>query len=51
MLSGLLFPSILVLVLMSMVIDYFSGCKRARSFGIVTQIKIIGEPPLVFSGQ
>jgi hypothetical protein len=31
----LLFPGILVLVLLLMVIDYFNGCARARSFGIV----------------
>jgi len=33
-----------------MVIDYFNGCARARSLGIAAQIKIMGEPPLVFSG-
>jgi hypothetical protein len=38
-LFGLLFPSILV----SMVIDYFNGCTRARSLGIAAQIKIMGE--------
>jgi hypothetical protein len=31
-------------------IDYFNGCARARSLGIVAQIKIMGEPPLVFTG-
>jgi hypothetical protein len=30
-------------------IDYFNGCVRARSLGIVAQIKIMGEPPLVFT--
>jgi hypothetical protein len=33
-----------------MVIDYFNGCGRTRSLGIAAQIKIIGEPLLVFSG-
>jgi hypothetical protein len=32
-----------------MLIDYFNGCARARSLGIVTQIKIMGEPSLVFT--
>jgi hypothetical protein len=31
-------------------IDYFNGCVRARSLGIAAQIKIMGEPPLVFTG-
>jgi hypothetical protein len=31
-------------------IDYFNGCARARSFGIAAQIKIMGEPSLVFIG-
>jgi hypothetical protein len=31
-------------------IDYFNGCARARSLGIAAQIKIMGEPPLVFTG-
>jgi hypothetical protein len=31
-----------------MVIDYFNGCACARSLGIVVQIKIMGEPLLVF---
>jgi hypothetical protein len=35
----------------SMMIDYFNGCARARSLGIAAQIKIMGEPSLVFSGQ
>jgi hypothetical protein len=34
-----------------MVIDYFNDCARARSLGIGAQIKIMGEPSLVFSGQ
>jgi hypothetical protein len=34
-----------------MVIDYFNGCARARSLGIAAQIKIMGEPSLVFSGH
>jgi hypothetical protein len=33
-----------------MVIDYFNGCARACDFGIVAQIKIMGEPSLVFLG-
>jgi hypothetical protein len=33
-----------------MVIDYFNGCACARSLGIAAQIKIMGEPSLVFSG-
>jgi hypothetical protein len=41
------FPSILVLVLLSMVIDYVNGCMRACSLGIAGQIKIIGESLLV----
>jgi hypothetical protein len=48
-LFGLLFPGILVLVLLPMVIDYFNGCTRARSLGIAAQIKIMGEPSVVFS--
>jgi hypothetical protein len=31
-------------------IDYFNGCARARSLGITAQIKIMREPPLVFTG-
>jgi hypothetical protein len=31
-------------------IDYFNGCARARSLGIVAQIKIMGEPSLIFTG-
>jgi hypothetical protein len=31
-------------------IDYFNGCARARSLGIAAQIKIMGEPSLVFTG-
>jgi hypothetical protein len=46
----LLFHVILVLVLLPMVIDYFNGYTRAHSLGIAAQIKIMGEPSLVFSG-
>jgi hypothetical protein len=31
-------------------IDYFNGCTLARSLSIAAQIKIMGEPPLVFIG-
>jgi hypothetical protein len=34
----LLFPDILVLVLLSMVIDYFNDCARARSMGELSLI-------------
>jgi hypothetical protein len=43
-------PDILVLVLLPMLIDYFNGCARARSLSIAAQIKIMGEPSLVFIG-
>jgi hypothetical protein len=43
-------PVILVLVLLSMLIDYFNGCARVRDLGIAAQIKIMGEPSLVFTG-
>jgi hypothetical protein len=43
--------SFLVLVLLPMVIEYFNGYTCARSFGIAAQIKINGEPSLVFSGH
>jgi hypothetical protein len=33
-----------------MVIDYFNGCAHTRSLGIAAQIKIMGEPLLVFLG-
>jgi hypothetical protein len=46
----LLFSGILVWVLLPMVIDYINSCVRARSLGIVAQIKIMGEPLLVYSG-
>jgi hypothetical protein len=39
----------LVLVLLPMLIDYFNGCVRAHSLGSVAQIKIMGEPSLVFT--
>jgi hypothetical protein len=32
-----------------MLIDNFIGCAHARSLDIAAQIKIIGEPSLVFS--
>jgi hypothetical protein len=41
----------LLLVLLSMVIDYFNGYTCTRSLDIVAQIKIMEEPLLVFSGQ
>jgi hypothetical protein len=40
----------LVLVLLLMFIDYFNGCMRVRILDIATQIKIMGEPLLVFTG-
>jgi hypothetical protein len=40
-----------VLVLLSMMIDYFNGRVRARSLDIAAQIKIMREPSLVFSDQ
>jgi hypothetical protein len=40
----------LMLVLLPMLIDYFNGCARARSLDIAAQIKIMGEPSLVFTG-
>jgi hypothetical protein len=43
-------PDMLVLVLLPMLIDYFNGCARACSLGIVAQIKIMGELSLVFTG-
>jgi hypothetical protein len=39
-----------VLVLLPMWIDYFNGCVCARSLCIAAQIKIMGEPPLIFTG-
>jgi hypothetical protein len=39
-----------VLVLLQIWIDYFNGYARARSLDIAAQIKIIGEPSLVFTG-
>jgi hypothetical protein len=38
-----------VWVLLSMVIDYFNGCTRAHNLSIASQIKIMGEPSLIFS--
>jgi hypothetical protein len=29
--------------------DYFNGCARARSLGTVAEIKMMGEPSLVFT--
>jgi hypothetical protein len=43
-------PDMLVLVLLPMLIDYFNGYACARSLGIAAQIKIMGEPLLVFTG-
>jgi hypothetical protein len=31
-------------------IDYFNCCARARSLDIAAQIKIMGEPSLIFTG-
>jgi hypothetical protein len=39
----------LMLVLLSMLIDYFNGCTRARSLSIAAQIKIMGKPSLIFT--
>jgi hypothetical protein len=33
-----------------MLIDYFNGCARVRGLGIAVQIKIMGEPSLIFTG-
>jgi hypothetical protein len=41
-------PDMLVLVLLPMLIDYFNGCTCVCSLGIAAQIKIMGEPSLVF---
>jgi hypothetical protein len=30
-------------------IDYFNGCACARSLGIAAEIKITGEPSLIFT--
>jgi hypothetical protein len=46
----LIFLDILVLVLLSMVIDYFNDCTCICRLGIAAQIKIMGEPSLVFLG-
>jgi hypothetical protein len=40
----------LMLVLLPTLIDYFNGYARARSLNTATQIKIMGEPSLVFTG-
>jgi hypothetical protein len=39
-----------VLVLLPILINYFNGSARAPSFDIAAEIKIMGEPPLVFIG-
>jgi hypothetical protein len=46
----LLFSSILVLILLPMVIDYFNDCTHVYSLGIAAQINIMGELSLVFIG-
>jgi hypothetical protein len=46
----LIFHGILVLVLLPILINYFNGSARAPSFDIAAEIKIMGEPPLVFIG-
>jgi hypothetical protein len=46
----LLFISLLALLLVPMVIDYFNGYARAHILAIVVQIKIMREPSLVLSG-
>jgi hypothetical protein len=33
-----------------MLIDYFNSCVRGRNLGTAAQIKIMGEPSLVFTG-
>jgi hypothetical protein len=45
----LLVPKILVLVLLPMLVDYFNSCTRACSLRIAGQIKIMGEPSLIFT--
>jgi hypothetical protein len=50
MLIGVDFFGILMLVLLPMVIDYFNNYARACILDIAAQVKIIGEPPLIFSG-
>jgi hypothetical protein len=44
-----LFPGILVLVLSPMLVNYFNSYMRARSLGIVAQIKNMGAPLLVYA--
>jgi hypothetical protein len=48
-LSGYFALAMLVLILLPMWINYFNGCTRAYSLGIAAQIKIMGEPSLVFT--
>jgi hypothetical protein len=43
-------PDMLMLVFLPMLIDYFNGYARARNLGTAAQIKIIGEPSLIFTG-
>jgi hypothetical protein len=45
-----LFPGILMLVISSMLVDYFNDCARTYSLGIAAQIKYMGAPLLVFAG-
>jgi hypothetical protein len=40
----------LVLVLLPMLIDYFNSCTHRHSLGTAAQIKITGEPSLLFTG-
>jgi hypothetical protein len=44
------FHGIPELVLLPMLTDYINGCTRSRSFDLAAQIKILGEPSLVFIG-
>jgi hypothetical protein len=37
-------------VLLLIVIDYFNNYTHAHSLDIADQVKIIGEPPLIFLG-
>jgi hypothetical protein len=41
-------PDMLMLVLLPMLIDYFNDYARARSLSTAAQIKIMGEPSLVY---
>ena len=44
----LLFPEIPVLVLLPMLVEYFSGCIERVNFTLRLKNKIIGKPSLVF---